>query len=44
MCGIFGYAKQQNAQNDSQIKMLKRALTYLADESVSEVLIALAYL
>ena len=34
MCGIFGYAKQQNAQNDSQIEMLKRALTYLADESV----------
>ena len=34
MCGIFGYAKQQNAQNDNQIEMLRDVLTYLADESV----------
>jgi len=34
MCGIFGYAKQQNAQNNNQIEILKDVLTYLADESV----------
>ena len=34
MCGIFGYAKRQNAQNDNQIERLKDVLTYLADESV----------
>tara|TARA_R110000824_G_scaffold272742_2_gene461252 strand:+ start:578 stop:1648 length:1071 start_codon:yes stop_codon:yes gene_type:complete len=34
MCGIFGYAKKHNAQNDNQIDKLKEVLTYLADESV----------
>ena len=34
MCGIFGYAKRQNAQNDNQLDKLKDVLTYLADESV----------
>ena len=34
MCGIFGFAKKQNEQNEEQIKRLRRVLTNLADESV----------
>ncbi len=34
MCGIFGYAKRQNAQNDKQLETIKNVLTNLADESV----------
>ena len=34
MCGIFGYAKRQNAQNDNQLEVIKKVLTNLADESV----------
>mgnify|MGYP003648692457 FL=1 len=34
MCGIFGYAKRQNAQSNGQLDKLKDVLTYLADESV----------
>ena len=34
MCGIFGYAKRQNAQNDNQLEIIKKVLTNLADESV----------
>jgi predicted glutamine amidotransferase len=34
MCGIFGFAKKHNSQNDNQILILRRILTNLADESV----------
>ena len=34
MCGIFGFAKKQNEQNEEQIKRLRKILTNLADESV----------
>ena len=34
MCGIFGYAKRQNAHNDKQLETIKNVLTNLADESV----------
>jgi len=34
MCGIFGFAKKHNEQNEEQIKRLRRVLTNLADESV----------
>ena len=34
MCGIFGYAKKHNSQNDKQIEILQRVFTNLAKESV----------
>ena len=33
MCGIFGFAKKHNSQNDRQIDILRDVLTNLADES-----------
>ena len=33
MCGIFGFAKKHNSQNDRQIDILRNVLTNLADES-----------
>ena len=33
MCGIFGFAKTSDKQNDNQLEILKRLLTELTDES-----------
>ena len=33
MCGIFGFAKTSEKQNDNQLEILKRLLTELTDES-----------